>query len=92
MSDDFETAGPKRKGRKPKVEVIESESSSEAESEDAGEEMLIVGGADELGGYNEQNFENNDEKKKKKEHHFVRKYTQHSIQCNPKESSVRFSN
>jgi len=35
---------------------------------------LLVGGADEMGGYDENNFAEDDAPKKKKTHNFVRKF------------------
>lgn len=47
---------------------------SDAEQESVGEEMLLVGGGDELGTYDDSQFQENDEAKKKvKGNNIVRK-------------------
>ena len=42
--------------------------------DNAGEEMLLVGGGDELGAFDDSQFQDNDGERKKKVHNVVRKY------------------
>ena len=65
----------KQRKTKP-VKQADSDSDEDTQAlkqENEADEVLMVGGADEMGGYDENNFDGGDEQKKKKSHNFVRK-------------------
>ena len=60
--------------RKPKVQSESDDDDQPNTGKDnAGEEMLLVGGGDELGAFDDSQFQENDGEKKKKVHNVVRK-------------------
>lgn len=59
-----------RKAKQP----VSSESESDSDNQDNNDEQLLVGAGDELGAFDDTQFQENDGEKKKKTNNIVRKY------------------